>query len=135
MTSVFEFFRKQIKKPKKNKPVVVRKIKLGICAMDKKARAKPMQEILRRLDPDLFEIHIFGNETILNEDIEKWPVVEALIAFFSTGYPTEKALNYIELRKPFLINDLRTDYHILKDRRKIYRLLESAGIELPFHIS
>eukprot|EP01041_Mallomonas_annulata_P000219 gene219-400_t len=133
--SVFDFFRQQINKPMRfRNPEKVRKIKLGICAMDKKARAKPMQEILRRLPEDLFEVTIFGDEVILNEPIEKWPVVEGLIAFYSTNYPTEKALDYIELRKPFLINDLRTDHTVLKDRRLIYATLESAGIELPFHV-
>jgi inositol hexakisphosphate/diphosphoinositol-pentakisphosphate kinase len=120
-------------KQKKSRSETTRKIKLGVCAMDKKARAKPMAEILRRLPEDLFEVTIFGDETILHDPIEKWPISEALIAFYSNHYPTEKALQYIDLRKPVLINDLMTDHIILKDRRRIYETLESAGIELPLH--
>jgi len=102
--------------------------------MDKKARSKPMNEILGRLSTDLFEIIIFGNDVILNEPIDKWPVVECLIAFSSTNYPTLKVLEYIKLTKPYVINDLETDYSILQDRRKVYNALESEGIDVPFHV-
>lgn len=70
------------------------KIKLGICAMDKKVKSKPMQEILKRLDATgIFEIIYFPQqEVIFGLPIESWPVVEALIAFFSTGFPTGTTL-------------------------------------------
>jgi hypothetical protein len=35
------------------------KIRLGICAMDKKARSKPMAEILSRLDETVFDVIFF----------------------------------------------------------------------------
>ena len=60
----------------------IKKISLGICAMDKKAQSKPMKEILSRLSEDVFEVTIFGNQRILEEPIETWPVVECLIAFY-----------------------------------------------------
>lgn len=101
--------------------------------MDKKAKSKPMREILDRLPKDLFEIKVFGDSCILDEPIESWPVVEVLIAFYSTRFPTEKALEYIKLRKPFLINDLAMET-TLQDRRKVYRLLMGAGIDVPRHI-
>lgn len=108
-------------KGKKNKAnrAPFKRISLGICAMDKKARSKPMREILSRFPEDKFEITIFGDHAILEEPIESWPVVECLIAFQSTRYPTDKVLRYVELRKPFMINDLVSDDEILKDRRKV----------------
>lgn len=110
-----------------------KKITLGICAMDKKSQSKPMREILNRLPEDMFEIIVFGDNCIFNEPVENWPVVEVLITFYSTRFPTEKALEYIKLRKPYLINDLKMD-PILKDRRKVYDLLESIGIDVPNHV-
>lgn len=48
------------------------RIRLGICAMDKKARSKPMAEILSRLDPTLFHVVFFGDDMILNKTIQEW---------------------------------------------------------------
>lgn len=123
----FPFWRKN------RKSIITKKITLGICAMDKKARSKPMREILDRLPKDLFQIVLFGDECILNQPIEEWPEVEVLIAFYSTRFPTEKALEYIKLRKPYLINDLSMET-TLKDRRLVYNMLEECGIDVPFHI-
>jgi inositol hexakisphosphate/diphosphoinositol-pentakisphosphate kinase len=111
----------------------VNKITLGICAMDKKASSKPMKEILSRLPADVFEIVMYGDEMILNTPVEEWPVVEVLIAFYSSRFPTEKALEYIKLHKPFLLNDLEMDT-VMRDRRKVYALLQSQGIEIPHHV-
>lgn len=36
----------------------------------------------------------------------QWPVCHALISFYSTGFPMEKALAYNAIVKPFLVNDL-----------------------------
>ena len=35
---------------------------LGICAMDKKTKAKPMQALIQRLPPDEFTVVMFGDE-------------------------------------------------------------------------
>ena len=111
----------------------MKKIRLGICAMDKKAKSKPMREILSRLPEELFEVVIFGDEVILNQPPEAWPVVEVLIAFYSSKYPTDKALQYVKLRKPFMINDLEMET-TLKDRRKVYSMLQANGIDVPVHV-
>ena len=74
-----------------------------------------------------------GDDCILNQPIEAWPVVEVLIAFYSTKFPTQKALDYVKLRKPYMINDLAMDA-TLKDRRKVYRLLQEQGIDVPTHV-
>jgi hypothetical protein len=122
---------KRVKKPAK--PVVEKKITIGVCAMDKKAKSKPMREILNRLTSDLFTIVIFGNECILHKPIEDWPVIDCLITFYSTNFPTAKVMEYIRLRKPFLINDLAMNDTLI-DRQKIYNLLEEVGIDTPKHV-
>ena len=109
------------------------KITIGVCAMDKKARSKPMREILNRLSSDLFNIVIFGDACIMNQPVEEWPQVDCLITFYSTNFPIEKALEYIKLRNPFLINDLEM-HSVLVNRKRIYDLLESIDIEVPKHV-
>jgi inositol hexakisphosphate/diphosphoinositol-pentakisphosphate kinase len=109
------------------------RIRLGICAMDKKARSKPMAEILSRLDESLFHVIFFGDDMILNEPVENWPDCQVLIAFYSKGYPLAKAKAYVKLRKPFILNDLEAQ-ELLKDRRKVYDLLEASGIDVPRHV-
>jgi inositol hexakisphosphate/diphosphoinositol-pentakisphosphate kinase len=72
--------------------------------MDQKARAAPMTEMLNRLTSFTasglveFKVVYFGNETLLNQPVEEWPLCEALIAFYSTGFPLQKAQEYVALR-------------------------------------
>lgn len=112
---------------------VAKRIRLGVCAMDKKARSKPMSEILNRLNPETFEPVFFGDAVILNEPVENWPVCDVLIAFYSNGYPLEKAEKYVTLRQPYLLNDLKMQ-RVLMDRRRVYDLLEESGIDVPRHV-
>jgi len=109
------------------------RIRLGVCAMDKKARSKPMAEILKRLDISTFDSVFFGDDLILNEPVENWPVCDVLIAFYSNGYPLEKAERYVALRQPYLLNDLKMQ-RTLMDRRRVYDLLEESGIDVPRHV-
>ena len=110
------------------------RIQIGICAMDKKARSKPMAEILSRLDEKLFRVVFFGDELILNRPIEEWPAnIDVLIAFYSKGYPLQKANDYVQLRRPFCLNDLDMQER-LQDRRHVYDLLEASGIDVPRHV-
>jgi len=60
--------------------------------------------------------------------------VDVLIAFFSKGYPLEKAQQYVALRKPFLINNLE-EQKLLQDRRRVYDRLQASGIDVPRHVS
>lgn len=109
-----------------------KKVIVGICAMDKKSHSKPMKEILKRLE-DYFEFIeplIFEESVILNKPVEEWPLCDCLISFHSKGFPLSKAIEYAQLRKPFLVNDLNIQYDI-QDRRKVYKILEEADIELP----
>lgn len=84
--------------------------------------------------PAVAQLVIFGDEVILNQPIERWPVVECLISFFSDGFPLEKAEAYVELVKPsFVVNDL-TMQHLLLDRRRVYNTLLEHGIPVPRHV-
>lgn len=109
------------------------RIRLGICAMDKKARSKPMAEILSRLDETLFHVIFFGDDIIKNEPVEEWPCCDVIIAFYSKGYPLQKAKEYVKLKKPFILNDLDMQEQ-LKDRRCVYDLLVASGIDTPRHV-
>lgn len=63
-----------------------RQIVVGICAMAKKSKSKPMKEILERLC--LFKyitVVTFEEEVILNEPVENWPLCDCLISFHSKG--------------------------------------------------
>ena len=81
---------------------------LGICPMSKKVNTKHMQKILKNIKKfEEFKLINFFEDLIFEEDIEKWPIVESMIVFFSTGFPFNKVLEYIKLRKPFLVNDLK----------------------------
>ncbi|DBA02899.1 TPA: hypothetical protein N0F65_005926 [Lagenidium giganteum] len=109
------------------------KYTIGVCAMEKKARSKPMTEILARLPSQLYRVHIFGDDTILNAPIEEWPRCDVLLAFFSSGFPLAKAQAYVELRQPVVVNDLSKQF-LLFDRRDVYRVLEENDIPLPRHV-
>lgn len=107
---------------------------LGICAMEKKSKSKYMLEILNRLkEYDCIKVVIFEQPTILNEPVERWPIVDSLIAFYSKGFPLDKAVQYSKLRQPYLINDIEAQYDLL-DRRKVYAKLARVGIPHPRYL-
>lgn len=63
-----------------------RQIVVGICAMTKKSKSKPMTQILERLCKfDYITVVIFPEEVILEEPVEKWPLCDCLISFHSKG--------------------------------------------------
>uniref|UniRef100_A0A8U8BLK2 Inositol hexakisphosphate and diphosphoinositol-pentakisphosphate kinase n=1 Tax=Geospiza parvula TaxID=87175 RepID=A0A8U8BLK2_GEOPR len=102
-----------------------RQIVVGICAMTKKSKSKPMTQILERLCKfEYITVVIMGEDVILNEPVENWPSCDCLISFHSKGFPLDKAVAYAKLCKPFLINDLDMQYYI-QDR------WVSRGIDLP----
>ncbi|GIL60527.1 hypothetical protein Vafri_15073, partial [Volvox africanus] len=80
-----------------------------------------------------FDLVPFEEEVILHEPVERWPVVDCLLSWYSEGFPLHKAQMYVELVRPFCVNDLVTQ-EVLLDRRKVYRLLQDSSIPVPKHI-
>ena len=105
---------------------------IGICALESKARSRPARNIFGKLIED-FELHIFGDKIILDEDVENWPVCDFLISFFSDGFPLDKAIAYTRLRKPFCVNDLPMQ-QVLWDRRLCLRILDKLSVPTPARV-
>ncbi|XP_034541757.1 inositol hexakisphosphate and diphosphoinositol-pentakisphosphate kinase 2-like isoform X2 [Notolabrus celidotus] len=126
-----EMFREEDMEDDEDESPPERQIVVGICAMMKKSKSKPMTQILERLCKfDYINVVIFPEEVILEEPVENWPLCDCLISFHSKGFPLDKAVEYAKLRNPLLINDLNMQYFI-QDRREVYRILQEEGIDLP----
>ena len=141
--------------------------RIGVCALDVKARSRPSRQILTRLQGDgEFEVIVFGDKAILDEGMylvhpfqrivnhhrrrELANMVsylpshskrlllicgsDYLISFFSDGFPLDKAIAYVKLRKPFVVNDLAMQ-KVLWDRRLCLKILDRLQIPTPRRIA
>jgi inositol hexakisphosphate/diphosphoinositol-pentakisphosphate kinase len=107
--------------------------------MEKKARSSVMMETLSRIKSfkadgmTEFEVVLFEEKMLLVAPVEEWPLCEAMIAFFSGGFPLRKAQEYVALRKPFFFNDLEKQEWLF-DRRVVYSILEAIEVPVPKHV-
>ncbi|KAF7593320.1 hypothetical protein BBP40_011700 [Aspergillus hancockii] len=117
--------------PKQSIRIKARPWRIGICAMEDKALSKPNRELFRRLQVDgLIDVIVFGDDVLLKKPVQEWPICDFLIAFYSDGFPLDKAFAYTQLRSPFSYNDLLMQ-SLLFDRRLCSRVLDHLGVRTP----
>ena len=68
----------------------------------------------------------------LDKPYKAWPAVDALICFWSEGFPYLKAWKYVRRHKPFLINNLEKQ-ELLWDRTIVYDILTKIHIPVAKH--
>ncbi len=85
---------------------------------------------LREIEQGEIEVLIFGDDAIMNDAPEAWPIVDFLICFHTHNFPLEKAIEYVRLRNPVCINDVTTQADLLS-RVYVYETLRENGIPCP----
>lgn len=86
-------------------------------------------EAMRAAAPAL-RIVVFQEDTLLNAPVSEWPRVDALIAFYSRGFPLQKTAEFAAMTRPFLLNDLALQ-SVMRDRAAVYAVLQRAAVPQP----
>lgn len=97
--------------------------KIGHCGRSILLLLSPLDKQYVKQNPP------FGQIRLISFNLTH-PHSDFLIAFFSDGFPLEKAIAYAKLRNPFCINDLPMQ-KILWDRRICLRILDCMGVPTP----
>ena len=63
---------------------------------------------------------------------QTWPIVDALICFYSEGFPYLMARQYVQKYKPLLINSLEKQ-QLLWDRTIVYDILKKIKVPVAKH--
>ena len=96
-----------------------------------------MKNILTRLAQEpVIELVMFTDHTILSEPVEDWPICNSLIAFYSNGFPLEKAIEYVKLRNPLVLNDLQSQYALMDRYGLCYtcKQIHYIGLHRSIHV-
>lgn len=67
------------------------------------------------------------DENDMKQAVEEWPIAQVIVPLVSEKFPLDRALSYVRLRRPMVVNDLSA--HItLRDRIATREMLMLAGI-------
>lgn len=103
--------------------------------MNKKFTSGPLKSILELLTQyKEVNIIVLEEKMLMSDPVETWPTCDALISFFSGGFPFTKVLRYIYIHKPYMINDVYFQRY-LWDRRIIYAMLRHLQVPVPSHLA
>jgi len=103
--------------------------------MEKKFTSGPLKSILEFLNQyKEIKIIVLEEKMLLTQPVESWPTCDALISFFSGGFPFTKVVRYVYIHKPYMINDIYFQ-RFLWDRRIIYAMLGHLQVPVPSHLS
>jgi hypothetical protein len=107
-------------------------IRLGVCCMEKKLRSNTMQAMLQRFSNEHhFCVVPFEEQMILEAPVSAWPRVDVMIAFYSTGFPLEKAISYSQLYPHTYYLTHPESQPVLLDRRDVLSALARNNIPVP----
>lgn len=112
--------------PRRRRPSRV--LTLAVVAMARKAASAPMQVILAALAREGVAVNIVGEDVLLRAPVGDWPRADAVLAFYSQGFPLEKVAEYA--RGAVSVNDIGMQ-RVLLDRGRVRSVLERIGVRKP----